>query len=95
MTIKVKEEAFAEEQHTIKDEEEEVVEEEVAEEEVVAEEVVGEEVVKDTLKGMQLLLTIKDAEEENVKEEDVEELLKFTRKEGVMMEIPKALVHQW
>ncbi len=71
------------------------MEEEVAEEEVVAEEVVEEEVVKDMLKGMQLLLTIKDAEEEVLEEEYVEELLKFTQEEGVMVEIPKALVHQW
>ena len=49
-----------------------------------------EEVVKELLKGTHLLLSIKDAEEE-----DVEELLKFTQEEGVMVEIPKALVHQW
>ncbi len=75
--------------------EEEVVEEEVAEEEVVEEEVVGEEVMKDLLKGMQLLLSIKDAEEEKGEEEDVEDFLKFTQEEGVMVEIPKALVHRW
>ena len=46
------------------------------------------------LKGMLLLLTTKDAEEENVEEEDVEELLKSTEEEGVMVKIPKALVHQ-
>ena len=71
VTIKDKEEAVAEEQQTIKNEEEEVVEEEVveeevAEEEVVEEEVMEEEVMKELLKGMQLLLSIKDAEEENV-----------------------------
>ena len=96
LTIKDKEEAVAEEQQTIKDKEEEVVEEEVVEEEVAEEEVVEEKVVEDMLKGMQLLLTIKDAEEENVEEEeDVEELLKFTQEEGVMVGIPKALVHRW
>ncbi len=100
LTMKDKEEAITEEQQTIKDKEEEVVEEEVveeevAEEEVVEEEVLEEEVVEDMLKGMLLLLTIKDAEEENVEEEDVEELLKFTQEEGVMVEIPKALAHQW
>jgi hypothetical protein len=103
--IEDKEEAVAQEQQKIKDEEEEiveeevleeeVVEEEVAEEEVVEEEVVEEKVVKDLIKGMQLLLSIKVLEEKVVEEEYVEELLKFTRKEGVMMEIPKALVHQW
>ncbi len=71
------------------------MEDEVTEEEVVGEEVVKEEVVKDMLKGMQMLLSIKDAEEEIVEEEDMEELLKFTQEEGVMVEIPKALVHQW
>ena len=100
LTIKDKEEAVAEEQQTIKDKEEEVVEEEVveeevAEEEVVEEEVLEEEVVEDMLKGMQLLITIKDPKEEVMKEEDVEELLKFTQEEGVMVEIPKALVHRW
>ncbi len=95
LTIKEKEEAVAEEQQTIKDEEEEVVEEEVAEEEVVEEEVLEEEVVEDMLKGMLLLLTIKDPEEEVMEEEDVEELLKFTQEEGVMVGIPKALVHRW
>ena len=70
------------------------MEEEVVEEEIVEEEVVEEEVVKELLKGMQLLLTIKEAEEENVVE-DVEELLEFTQEEGVMVEIPKGLVHQW
>jgi len=100
LTIKDKEEAVAEEQQTIKDEEEEVmeeevVEEEVLEEEVVEEEVLEEEVVEDMLKGMQLLLTIKDAEEEILEEEYVEELLKFTQEEGVMVGIPKALVHRW
>ena len=100
VTIKDKEEVFAEEQQTIKYKEEEVVEEEIveeeaAEEEFVEEEVVEEEVVKELFKGMQLLLSIKDAEEENVEEEDVEELLKTMQEEGVMMEIPKALVHQW
>ena len=58
------------------------------------EEVVEEEIMKEMLKGMQLLLSIKNAEEENLEEEDVEELLKFTQEEGVMVEIPKALVHQ-
>ncbi len=43
---------------------------------------------------MQLLLSIKDAEEENAEEEDLEELLKFTQEEGVMVEIPQALVHR-
>ena len=90
LTIKDKEEAVAEEQQTIKDEEEEVVEEEVVEEEFAE-----EEVVEDMLKGMQLLLTIKDAEEEVLEEEYVEELLKFTQEEGVMVGIPKALVHRW
>ena len=71
------------------------MEEEVAEEEVLEEEVVEEKVVKELLKGMQLLLSIKDAEEKVVEEEDVEELLKFTQEEGVMVGIPKALVHQW
>ena len=51
--------------------------------------------MKELLKGMQLLLSIKDAEEEKMEEEDVEELLKITQEEGVMVEIPKALVHQW
>ena len=52
--------------------------------------------MKELLKGKQLLLSIKDAKEENVvEEEDVEELLKFTQKEGFMVEIPKALVHRW
>ena len=51
--------------------------------------------MKELLKGMQLLLSIKDAEEENVVEEDVEELLKTMQEEGVMVEIPKALVHRW
>ncbi len=51
--------------------------------------------MKELLRGMQLLLSIKDAEEEDVEEEDVEELLKFTQEEGVMVEIPKALVHRW
>ena len=100
VTIKDKEEAVAVEQQTIKDKEEEVVEEEVLEEEVVEgevveEEAVEEEVMKELLMGMQLLLSIKDTEEENVEEEDMEELLKFTQEEGVMVEIPKALVHQW
>ena len=100
MTINDKEEAVAEEQQTIKDEEEEVLEEEVVEEEVAEDEVMEKEVVeedgmKELLKGMQLLLSIKDAEEENMEEEDVEELLKFTQEEGFMVEIPKALVHQW
>jgi hypothetical protein len=55
-----------------------------------------EEVVKELLKGMQLLLSIMNAEEEVVvEEEDVEELLKITQEEGVMVEIPKALVHRW
>jgi hypothetical protein len=37
-----------------------------------------------------------DAGEENtVEEEDVEDLLKFMQEEGVMVEIPKALVHRW
>ena len=99
VTIKDKEEAVAEEQRTIKEEEEEVVEEEVVEEEVaekevVEEEVVEEDVVKELLKGMQLLLSIKDAEEKVVEEEDVEELLKFTQEEGVMVGIPKAFVHR-
>ena len=40
LTIKDKEEAFMEEQQTIKDKEEEVVEEEIVEEEVAEEEVV-------------------------------------------------------
>ena len=65
------------------------------EEEVVEEEVVVEEVLKELLKALQLLLSIKDAEEENVEEEGVEELLKFMQEEGIMVEIPKALVHQW
>ena len=100
VTIKDKEEAVAEEQHTIKDEEEEVVEEEIVEEEVAQEEDVEEEVVeeknaKELLKGMQLILSIKDAEEEVAEEEDVEELLKITQEDGVMVEIPKALVHRW
>ena len=101
VTIKDKEEAIAEEQQTIKDEEEEVVEEEVvkeevAEEEVVEEEVMEEEVVKELLKGMKLLLSIKDTEEENmVEEEDMEELLKITQEEGVMVRIHKTLVHRW
>ena len=48
------------------------------------------------MKGMQLLLSIKEAKEEDVvEEEDVEELLKITQEEGVMLEIPKALVHRW
>ena len=52
--------------------------------------------MKELLKGKQLLLSIKDVKEENVvEEEDMEELLKFTQKEGVMVEIPKALVHRW
>ncbi len=51
--------------------------------------------MKELLKGMQLLLSIKDAEEENVEEDNMEGLLKFTEEEGVMVEIPKALVHQW
>ncbi len=59
------------------------------------EEVVEEEVEEDMLKGMLLLLTIKDAEEEVMEEEDVEELLKFRQEEGVMVGIPKALVHRW
>ncbi len=83
LTIKDKEEAVAKEQQTINDEEEEVVEEEVVE----------EEVVEDMLKGMLLLLTIKDAEEEVLEGVYVEELLKFTQEEGVMVGIPKALVH--
>ncbi len=49
--------------------------------------------MNELLRGMQLLLSIKDAVEENVEEEDVEELFKFTQEEGVMAEIPKALVH--
>ena len=57
------------------------------------EDVVKEEVMKELLKGVQLLLTIKDAEEDNVVEKDVEELLKTMQEEGVMVEIPKALVH--
>ena len=57
VTINDKEDAVAEEQQTIKDEEEEVVEEEIVEEEVpeeevVEEEVVEEEVMKELLKGM-------------------------------------------
>ena len=96
VTIKDKEEVVAEEQQTIKDKEEEVVEEEVVEKDVVEEEVMEVEVVKELLKDMQLLLSIKDAEEENVvEEEDVKELHKFTQEEGVMVEIPKALVHRW
>ena len=100
VTIKDTEEGVAEEHLTIKDKEEEgveeeVMEEEVTEDEVVEEEVVEEEVMKELLKGMQLLLSIKDTEKENVEEEDVEELLKFTQEEGVMVEIPKALVHLW
>jgi hypothetical protein len=54
-----------------------------------------EEVMKELLKGMQLMLSIKDAEEENVEEEYFEEQLKTMQEEGVMVEIPKALVHQW
>ena len=61
----------------------------VVEEEVVEEEVVAEEVMKE------LLLKDLDAEEENVEEEEVEELLKFMQDEGIMVEIPKALVHRW
>ena len=53
-----------------------------------------EEVVMELLKGMQLLLSIKNAEEEVVVEENVEELLKSMEEEGVMVEIPKALVHR-
>ena len=55
-----------------------------------------EKVVTELLKEMQLLLSIKNAEEEVVvEEEDVEELLKITMEEGVMVGIPKALVHRW
>ena len=100
VTLKDNEEAVAEEQQTIKDKvkevvEEEVVEEEIAEEEIVEEEVVEEEIVKELLKVMQLLLSVKDTEEDNVEEEEVEELLKFTEEEGVIVEIPKALIHRW
>ena len=50
--------------------------------------------MKELIKSLQILLSIKDAEEENmVEEEDVEKLLKITQEEGVMVEIPKALVH--
>ena len=83
VTIKDKEEEVAEEQQTIKDEEEEVVEEEVVEEEVVE-----EEVVKELLKALQLLLSIKDAEKKNLEEKDMSEVLKFMQEKGVMVEIP-------
>jgi hypothetical protein len=85
VTMKDKEEYVAEEQLTIKYNEEEVVEEEVVE----------EEVVEELLKALQLLLSIKDPEEENLEEEDVEKLLRTMQEVGVLMEIPKALVHQW
>jgi hypothetical protein len=44
---------------------------------------------------MQLLISIKDTEEEDVEEEDLDELIKTMQEEGVMVEIPKALVHRW
>ena len=51
--------------------------------------------MKELLKALQLLLSIKDAKEENVEEEDMQELLKFMQEEGIMVEIPKALIHRW